>query len=171
MIKVNCAAIPENLLESELFGYEKGAFTGAMATKPGRFELAHKETLFLDEVGELPKEMQVKTTPGNSGTVLRTGRGITYHRGRCAPDHGHEQNLQQDVRDGRFREDLFYRLNVLPIHLPALRERREDIPALVEFFLDKFNRKLDRHVLAWMKPLWTSSSSITGPVTSERWKI
>jgi len=146
MIKVNCAAIPENLLESELFGYEKGAFTGAMATKPGRFELAHKGTLFLDEVGELPKEMQVKLLRAIQEQSFERVGGLRTIEVDVRLITATNRNLQQDVRDGRFREDLFYRLNVLPIHLPALRERREDIPALVEFFLDKFNRKLDRHV-------------------------
>lgn len=145
-IKINCAAIPENLLESELFGYEKGAFTGAVVTKPGRVELAHKGTLFLDEVGELPREMQVK--------LLRVIQEQSFERvGGLRTIHvdvriiaATNRNLFQEVKEGRFREDLFYRLNVMPIHMPALRERRSDIPALVDFFVEKFNKKLGRNV-------------------------
>lgn len=146
MIKINCAAIAETLMESELFGYEKGAFTGAVVTKPGRFELAHKGTLFLDEVGELPKEMQVKLLRAIQDQAFERVGGLKTIEVDVRLITATNRNLLQDVREGRFREDLFYRLNVLPIHLPALRERKEDIPALTEFFLDKFNRKLERHV-------------------------
>ncbi|MCX7816308.1 MAG: sigma-54 dependent transcriptional regulator [Syntrophales bacterium] len=145
-IKINCAAIPENLMESELFGYEKGAFTGAVVNKPGRVELAHKGTLFLDEVGELPREMQVK--------LLRVIQEQSFERvGGLRTIHvdvriiaATNRNLFQEVKEGRFREDLFYRLNVMHIHMPALRERRSDIPALVDFFIEKFNKKLERNV-------------------------
>ena len=145
-IKINCAAIPESLMESELFGYEKGAFTGAATKKQGRFELAHKGTLFMDEVGELPKDMQVKLLQviqeqefervGWLQTIKVDVRLITATN----------RNLFEDVKDGRFREDLYYRLNVIPAHLPPLRERKEDIPVLIGFFIEKFNKKLDRSV-------------------------
>jgi DNA-binding NtrC family response regulator len=145
-IKINCAAIAKNLLESELFGFEKGAFTGAVNRKQGRFELAHKGTLFLDEIGDLPKEMQAKILRviqeqkfervGGLQTVTVDVRLITATN----------RNLLQDVKDGNFREDLYYRLNVLPIHLPPLREKREDIDPLTDYFIDKFNKKLNRNV-------------------------
>ena len=146
LIKINCAAIAENLMESELFGYEKGAFTGAVVTKPGRFELAQKGTLFLDEVGELPREMQVKLLRVIQEQAFERVGGLRTIKVDVRLITATNRNLLSDVKAGRFREDLFYRLNVLPIHLPALRERREDLPALTEFFVDKFNRKLERSV-------------------------
>jgi two-component system, NtrC family, response regulator AtoC len=147
LIKINCAAIAENLMESELFGYEKGAFTGAVVTKPGRFELAHKGTLFLDEVGELPREMQVKLLRVIQEQAFERVGGLRTIKVDVRLITATNRNLLSDVREGRFREDLFYRLNVLPLHLPALRERREDIPALLDFFVEKFNRKLERSVV------------------------
>lgn len=145
-IKINCAAIAENLMESELFGYEKGAFTGAVVTKPGRFELAHKGTLFLDEVGELPKEMQVKLLRVIQDQSFERVGGLKTITVDVRLITATNRNLLSDVKEGRFREDLFYRLNVLPIHLPALRERRDDIPSLTEFFVGKFNKKLNRGI-------------------------
>ena len=145
-IKINCAAIPENLMESELFGYEKGAFTGAATKKQGRFELAHKGTLFLDEVGELPKDMQVKLLQVIQEQEFERVGGLQTIKVDVRLITATNRNLFEDVREGRFREDLYYRLNVIPAHLPALRERREDIPVLVDYFLEKFNRKLDRSV-------------------------
>ena len=145
-IKINCAAIPENLVESELFGYEKGAFTGAAVSKQGRYELAHKGTLFLDEVGELPRDMQVKLLRVIQDQQFeRVGglRTITVDVRLIAATN---RNLLQDVKEGRFREDLYYRLNVLPIHLPPLRERREDIGELAAYFTGRFNKKLDRAI-------------------------
>ena len=146
LIKINCAAIAENLMESELFGYERGAFTGAVITKPGRFELAHKGTLFLDEVGELPREMQVKLLRVLQEQTFERVGGLRTIKVDVRLITATNRNLLTDVKEGRFREDLFYRLNVLPIHVPALRERRDDIPALMEFFIDKFNRKLERDI-------------------------
>jgi two-component system response regulator AtoC len=139
-IKINCAAIAENLVESELFGYEKGAFTGAVTTKPGRFELAHKGTLFLDEVGEIPREMQVKLLQAIQDQSFKT---IAVDVRLIAATN---RNLVQEVKEGKFREDLFYRLNVFPISVPPLRERPEDIPPLTDYFVEKFNRKLTRRV-------------------------
>ena len=147
-IKINCAAIAETLLESELFGYEKGAFTGAVNRKPGRFELAHQGTLFLDEVGELPKDMQVKLLRVIQDQEFERVGGLRTIRVDVRLIAATNRNLSQDVKDGRFREDLFYRLNVVPIHLPPLRDRKEDIGALVEHFIRKFNRKLNRNVRA-----------------------
>jgi len=145
-IKINCSAIAENLIESELFGYEKGAFTGAVASKPGRFELAHKGTLFLDEIGDLPREMQVKLLRVIQDQEFERVGGIQTIKVDVRLVAATNRNLQQDVREGRFREDLFYRLNVMPIHVPPLRERKEDIPALLDYFIGKFNRKLDRRI-------------------------
>ncbi len=140
-VEVNCAAVPENLFESELFGHEKGAFTGAVAARRGRFELAHGGTLFLDEVGELPLTLQAKLLK-----VLQEKR-IT----RVGAEREKEvdvrvvaatnRDLKRMVREGGFREDLFFRLNVLDIELPPLRKRREDIPALAEYFLKKFRAR------------------------------
>jgi len=146
LIKINCAAIAENLMESELFGYEKGAFTGAVVTKPGRFELAHKGTLFLDEVGELPKEMQVKLLRVIQEQTFERVGGLKTIKVDVRLITATNRNLFQDVKEGRFREDLFYRLNVLPIHLPALRERRDDIPTLIAYFVDRFRKKLVRDI-------------------------
>ena len=146
LIKINCAAIAENLMESELFGYEKGAFTGAVVTKPGRFELAHKGTLFLDEVGELPKEMQVKLLRVIQEQTFERVGGLRTIKVDVRLITATNRNLFQDVKEGRFREDLFYRLNVLPIQLPALRERRDDIPVLISYFVDRFRKKLGREI-------------------------
>jgi two-component system response regulator AtoC len=146
-IKINCAAIAENLLESELFGYEKGAFTGAVNRKPGRFELAHKGTLFLDEVGELPKDMQVKLLRVIQDQEFERVGGLRTIKVDVRLITATNRDLVQDVKKNRFREDLYYRLNVLPIPIPPLRERKEDIPTLTDYFLDKFNKKLSRNIL------------------------
>ncbi len=141
LIKVNCSALPESLIESELFGYEKGAFTGADSQKKGRFELAEGGSIFLDEIGELPQQIQVKllrvlqereferlggtkTIPCNVRVIAATNR-----------------NLEEAIKDGSFREDLYYRLNVFPLYVPALRERLSDIPLLVDHFIAKANKK------------------------------
>jgi DNA-binding NtrC family response regulator len=145
-IKINCAAISENLLESELFGHEKGAFTGAVSTKPGRFELADKGTLFLDEIGELPLDMQVKLLRVIQDHEFERVGGLKTIKVDVRLLAATNRNLFQEVKNGRFREDLYYRLNVFPLHLNPLRERQEDIPALAGFFLDKFNRKLEKDI-------------------------
>jgi DNA-binding NtrC family response regulator len=145
-VKVNCAAIPEGLLESELFGYEKGAFTGAAGRKPGRFELADGGTLFLDEIGEMPLAAQPKLLRAiQEGRFYRVGGTETLHvsvRLVAATN----RDLREEVRTGRFREDLFYRLHVVPITLPALRERPEDIPVLARLFVERFAARLQRPV-------------------------
>jgi two-component system response regulator AtoC len=145
-IKINCAAIAENLVESELFGYEKGAFTGAVTAKPGRFELAHRGTLFLDEVGEIPREMQAKLLQAiQDQSFVRVG-GLKTVEVDVRLLAATNRNLLHAVKEGKFREDLFYRLNVFPIHIPPLRERTEDILPLTDHFLVKFNRKLGKKV-------------------------
>jgi Nif-specific regulatory protein len=140
-LKLNCAALPETLLESELFGHEKGAFTGAVGEKKGRFELAHGGTLFLDELGDVPPSFQVKMLRVlQERQFERVGgtRTITVDVRLIAATN---RDLEEAVREGAFREDLYYRLNVIPLFLPPLRERQEDVPLLIDFFLDRFNGK------------------------------
>ncbi len=145
-IKVNCAAIPKELIESELFGYERGAFTGAVGSKPGRFELANGGTLFLDEIGEVPVEMQVKLLRALQESEFERVGGIKTIRVDVRLVAATNRDLKKLIAAGNFREDLFYRLNVVPIRLPGLRERTLDIPLLVEHFLTKFNERLKKHV-------------------------
>ena len=141
LIKVNCAALPEALLESELFGHEKGAFTGALTRRQGRFQLAHKGSIFLDEIAEMAHQTQAKILRvlqerefepvGSSNTVRVDTRVITATN----------KNLEEEIKEGHFREDLFYRINVVTLNIPPLRERREDIPLLTDFFLKQYAEK------------------------------
>jgi two-component system response regulator HydG len=150
-IKVNCAALPETLLESELFGHEKGAFTGATGQKQGRFQLAHKASIFLDEIGEMPLTTQVKILRvlqerefepvGGTRTIQVDIRIITATN----------KDLEAEIATGRFREDLFYRLNVVTLHVPPLRERREDIPLLADFFMKRYAEK-NRRLIKGFSP-------------------
>ena len=145
-IPVNCGAIPENLLESELFGHAKGAFTDAIRTKKGLFEEADGGTLFLDEIGELPGQLQVKLLRVlQDGEIRRIGeaKSIQIDVRIVAATI---KDLQKEVNEGHFREDLFYRLNVLPIHIPPLRERKEDIPLLIRHFIGKYNQVLSKSI-------------------------
>jgi DNA-binding NtrC family response regulator len=138
-IKVNCAALPENLVESELFGVEKGAFTGADRRKPGRFERADKGTIFLDEIGELPAGVQTKLLRVlQDGSFERVG-GTQTLKVDVRVITATNKNIEREVQEGGFREDLYYRLNVIPIRMPALRERKEDIAPLIDSFLANYN--------------------------------
>lgn len=146
LIKVDCATLPDHLIESELFGHEKGAFTNAYARKIGRFELADKGTVFLDEIGELPLALQAKLLRIiEYGEFERLGnpRSIKVDVRIIAATN---RNLEEEVREGRFRKDLFYRLNVYPLSLPPLRKRTSDIPLLVKFFVDHFSKKMAKPI-------------------------
>jgi formate hydrogenlyase transcriptional activator len=163
MIKVNCAAIPATLIESELFGREKGAYTGALARQAGRFEMADHSTIFLDEIGDLPAEVQVKLLRVlEERTIERLGspRPITVDVRIIAATH---RNLEQRVAEGTFREDLYYRLNVFPIRVPPLRERVEDIPLLVWHFVEEFSRALGKRVDAIDKEVMTALQQYAWP--------
>ena len=146
LIKVNCAAIPAGLLESELFGHERGAFTGAMAQRIGRFELADRGTLFLDEVGDIPLELQPKllrVLQEQQFERLGSTRSIRTHVRLIAATH---RNLPQMIDQEKFRMDLFYRLHVFPIIIPPLRERTEDIPPLIRYFADKYAHRFHKDI-------------------------
>ncbi len=146
-VKLNCAAVPHDLIESELFGHEKGAFTGAVTARRGKFELAHGGTLFLDEVGDMPASMQAKLLRVlQEGELERVGGGETI-KVDVRVVAASNKDLQKEIVAGRFREDLYFRLNVVQIHSPPLRERREDIPALVETFLEEACRTNGRKPL------------------------
>ncbi|MCC7071243.1 MAG: sigma-54-dependent Fis family transcriptional regulator [Deltaproteobacteria bacterium] len=145
-IRINAAAIPPTLIEAELFGHEKGAFTGAVSSKPGRFELAHGGTLFLDEIGELPIDMQVKLLRVLQESTFERVGGIKTLQVDVRLIAATNRDLRKAIDQGQFREDLFWRLNVVPVELPPLRERTEDVPVLVEAFIKKLNRRLNRSV-------------------------
>ncbi len=145
-IRVNCAALPPELIESELFGYEKGAFTGAVTSKPGRFELADGGSLFLDEIGEIPASMQVKLLRAIQESEFERVGGVKTIGVDVRLIAATNRNLAEEIAIGRFREDLYYRLNVVNVHLPPLRERKSDIPLLIEHFLRRFNTRLKKNV-------------------------
>jgi len=146
MIKVNCAALPANLIESELFGHEKGAFTGSHSRQLGRFEIANGATLFLDEIGELPLELQPKLLRVlQDGEFERLGSSVTIKvdvRIIAATN----RNLEEEVHNRNFREDLWYRLNVFPITMPPLRDRKSDIPLLVDFYVKKISKRMGKTI-------------------------
>ena len=145
-VRMNCAAIPSGLLESELFGHEKGAFTGALMQRKGRFELADRGSLFLDEIGDISLELQPKllrAVQEQEFERLGSARTIQVNVRMIAATH---RDLPAMIREGKFREDLFYRLNVFPIEIPPLRERREDIPLLVDYFVSKVSGRMQRQI-------------------------
>lgn len=146
LIKVNCASIPETLLESELFGYEKGAFTGAYQKKPGKFELADRGTLFLDEIGEMPLSVQPKLLRVIQEKEFERLGGVKPIKVDVRIIAATNRNLEEMVKKGLFREDLYYRLNVVRIFIPPLRERREDIPVLIDHFIEKYSKKHGKNI-------------------------
>ena len=146
LIKLNCAALPPQLLESELFGHEKGSFTGATERRIGKFELAHKSTIFLDEIGELPLELQAKLLRVLQEKEIERIGGNKVIKVDMRIITATNRNLEKEVADGRFRSDLYFRLNVFPIHLPSLKERKEDIPQLATHFLKKYSPKIGRRM-------------------------
>ena len=146
-VAINCAAIPETLLETELFGYEKGAFTGAAQRKPGRFELAHRGTLFLDEIGDLPLPLQAKILRALEEKEFERVGGTQSLRVDVRVVAATNRNLKQRVRERQFREDLYFRLSVLPIQIPPLRERGDDVLILARHFVEKFCRDLNKKAL------------------------
>jgi formate hydrogenlyase transcriptional activator len=146
LVKANCAAIPTGLLESELFGHEKGAFTGAIAQRVGRFELAHKGTLFLDEVGDIPLELQPKLLRVLQEKEFERLGSTHTQRADVRLVAATNRNLEQMVADKQFRSDLYYRLNIFPVNLPPLRERAEDVPALVRHFVGKYAREMNKKI-------------------------
>ncbi|MCX8072079.1 MAG: sigma-54 dependent transcriptional regulator [Candidatus Binatia bacterium] len=145
-VALNCSAVPRDLLESELFGHERGAFTGATEQRPGVFEVAHEGTLFLDEVGDMPLELQAKLLRVVQERELTRVGGREVIKIDVRLIAATNQNLDRAVREGKFREDLYFRLAVVPIHVPPLRQRRADIPELVRYFLEKINRELGTRV-------------------------
>jgi DNA-binding NtrC family response regulator len=151
-IKINCTAIPESLLESELFGYEKGAFTGAVTSKPGKFELADKGTIFLDEIGDVPAATQVKLLRVLQEREFERLGGTKTLKVDVRVVAATNQDLRAALEQGTFREDLYYRLNVVPINIPPLRERKEDIPYLVDHFIARFARESGKPITGITPP-------------------
>lgn len=163
MIKVNCAALPANLIESELFGHEKGSFTGASDRRIGKFELADNSTLFLDEIGELPPELQVKLLRAlQEKEIERVGGGKTI-KVNVRIIAATNRNLEKEVSQNRFRSDLYYRLNVFPITLPPLRKRKEDIPPLTSYFIDRFARNSGKKISGISQKAMTKLISYAWP--------
>lgn len=169
-VVINCAAIPENLLESEFFGHEKGAFSGAISQRIGKFEKAHTGTIFLDEIGDIPLDLQAKilrVLEDHRITRLGSNREIELDfRVICATN----RPIQEMIRKELFREDLYYRISVLPIIVPPVRERREDISLLASHFISKYARKLNSSVRGFHPGPWSSSRRIRGPATCGRWR-
>jgi two-component system response regulator AtoC len=162
-IKINCAAIPRELMESEMFGHERGAFTGAVAPKPGRFELADEGTLFLDEIAEIPLEMQVKLLRALQEQEFERVGGVRTISVDVRIIAATNRDLAKELQAGTFREDLYYRLNVVPITLPPLRDRPDDIPPLVSHFVAKYNDRLQKSVKGVTEAALTSMRGYTWP--------
>jgi two-component system response regulator HydG len=164
-IKVNCAALPETLLESELFGHEKGAFTGAIARKQGRFQLAHNSSIFLDEIAEMAPATQAKILRVLQEREFEPVGGTQTIKVNTRIIAATNKTLEEEIREGRFREDLYYRLNVVTVDVPPLRHRREDIPLLADFFLKPYAKK-NRRVINGFTP-----SVMIGPAMCGSWKM
>jgi transcriptional regulator with GAF, ATPase, and Fis domain len=149
MIKVNCAALPVNLIESELFGHERGSFTGATERRIGKFELANHSTLFLDEIGEMPLELQVKLLRALQEKEIERVGGKTTIKVDTRIIAATNRNLENLMEEGRFRTDLFFRLNIFPISLPPLKNRKEDIPSLASHFIHRISKKAGKNILSF----------------------
>ncbi len=162
-VKVSCAALPETLLESEIFGYEKGAFTGATGMKRGKFEMAHTGTLFLDEIGDISPATQVKLLRVLQEKEFERVGGVATIRIDLRIIAATNKDLEREVREGRFREDLYYRLNVVPVFMPALRERKEDLPQLVHHFIEKSNHANRKRVERLSEEAWEYVSNYSWP--------
>jgi transcriptional regulator with PAS, ATPase and Fis domain len=162
-VSVNCAAIPQALIASELFGHEKGAFTGATGRRLGRFELAEGGTIFLDEIGELPKETQVALLRVLQEHEFERVGGNRSIRANVRVIVATNRDLEAAIATGKFREDLFYRLNVFPLEIPPLRERREDIPMLVQYFIDRYAREAGKRIKSVSKDTWDLFQSYPWP--------
>ena len=170
-IKLNCAAVPSGLLESELFGHEKGAFTGAVSQKVGRIELAHKGTLFLDEIGELPQELQPKLLRVLQDREFERLGSVHTIRVDVRIIAATNRDLRQDVADKKFREDLYYRLHVFPIQLPPLRDRKADIPMLVRHFVNKYTTLMGKEVAGVPDETMKTLQHWAWPGNVESWKM
>ena len=162
-VKVNCAAIPASLLESELFGHEKGSFTGAVAQKIGRFELAHGGTLFLDEIGEMPLELQPKLLRAIQDQEFERVGGTRTIRTDARFVAATNRDLKAMVEENRFRADLYYRLHVFPLNVPPLRDRREDIPLLTRYFVQKHAQRMRRNIDTIPKSVMDALTSYDWP--------
>jgi formate hydrogenlyase transcriptional activator len=170
LVKLNCSAVPEGLFESEFFGHVKGAFTGALKDKPGRFELADGGTLFLDEIGEVPLAMQAKLLRVLQEQELERLGDTRTRKVNVRVIAASNRDLKKEVDEGRFREDLFYRLSVFPIEVPPLRERRDDIAPLVAHFVTQSTRRMNRPELQISKSAQTNSRPTTGRATYANFK-
>lgn len=162
-VAVNCGAIPEDLLESELFGHEKGSFTGAHQERKGRFELAHNGTIFLDEIGDMSPKLQVKLLRVlQEKRIERVGssKPITINTRVIAATH---KNLEQLIKKGQFREDLYFRLNVIPIHIPSLKNRKSDLPILINYFIQKFNQEKKKRISGFSTEAFEALQNYTWP--------
>jgi transcriptional regulator with PAS, ATPase and Fis domain len=162
-IPINCAAIPENLLESELFGHEKGSFTGALQTRQGKFELARGGTIFLDEIGEMPLALQTKLLRVLQERMFERVGGSKEIRADVRVIAATNRNLQEEVAQRRFREDLYYRLNVFPLQLPPLKDRTEAIPLLAEYFLNRFSVQTGKRLKGFEKEALTAMERYAWP--------
>jgi Nif-specific regulatory protein len=163
LIKINCAALPESIIESELFGHEKGAFTGAVKERKGRFELAHRGTIFLDEIGELPPQIQVKLLRVLQERELERVGGSSTIKVDVRLIAATNRNLDEEVKQGKFREDLYYRLNVFPLHIPPLRERKSDLVLLTDYFTEKYAEKNGKLIKRISTPALDLLTSYTWP--------
>ncbi len=162
-VKVNCSTIPETLVESELFGHEKGAFTGAVASKPGRFELADGGTVFLDEVGEVPASLQVKLLNVLQDSAFERVGGVETIQVDIRIVTATNRDLASEVNEGQFRADLYYRLNVVPIRVPPLRERKEDLEPTIHYFLERYAAKYRKEALSLAPEVMTAFATYTWP--------